>query len=429
MYPLVIFLALFVATSTAADQVTSGDAGPAPVVGMIVFQGNHRTKTKVLAREMLLEVGDLFDEVLFQASLQRIRNLGLFYKVSGEVVPIAGTHLRQLTVRVKEKWAILPLPEIDVSDEGNVKVGISYTDYNFRGEDQRLKIKAKRAFGTDAGSESGDSAAIDLALPEFRDSSYDLDIGLGWATDAEADARSDLTTTDQGDAISIDVDLGVHHFRREGTNRRRMGVGLTLNYVDQTIDTGESRREWINSVRFDHSLDSVDDFTYTFAGQRWGYSVQFFTATLGSTANALKLDMTYQWFWRFDEHNLTARARAGYTVGPDAADVGFDLGGGSSLRGIEKDSLDGAGIWLGNLEYRSPRAWKRLGGAAFVDVGSAGEAYELVDPGRFAAGGGVGLRIYVVRLVGVVLRLDLAYGYHPNDGATPKVYFSLKQPL
>ena len=46
-----------------------------------------------------------------------------------------------------------------------------------------------------------------------------------------------------------------------------------------------------------------------------------------------------------------------------------------------------------------------------------------------AVGGGVGLRIYIARLVGVVLRLDLAYGYHPDDGATPKLYFSLRQPL
>jgi len=429
MYPLVIFLALFLATGTAAAQDAGGDAGPAPVVGQIVFQGNHRTKTKVLAREMLLGVGDLFDEVLFEASLQRIRNLGLYYKVSGEVAPITGTRNMRLTVRVHEKWAILPLPQIDVSDEGNVKAGISYTDYNFQGEDQRLKIKAKHAFGTAAASERGDSAAIELALPEFHDRPYDLDVAVGWATDGEAATRSDLTTTDEGDATSVDLDLGVHRFWREGTNRRRMGVGLTVNYVDQTSDTGESQSRWINSIGFDHSLDSVDDFTYTFEGHRWDYSVQLFTTTLGSTANALKLDMGYQWFWKFDEHNLTARARTGYTVGPDAADVGFDVGGGSSLRGIDKDSLNGAGMWLGNLEYRSPRAWEWLGGAAFVDVGSAGELYDLVDPGRVAVGGGVGLRIYIARLVGVVLRLDLAYGYHPDEGVNPKVYFSLRQPL
>jgi len=429
MYPLVIFLALFLATGTAAGQDTSGAAEPAPVVGMIVFQGNHRTKTKVLAREMLLEVGDLFDEGLFEASLQRIRNLGLFYKVSGELVPIMGTHRMQLTVRVKEKWSILPLPQLDISDEGNVKLGITYTDYNFRGEDQRLKIKAKHAFGTDAASERGDSAAIELSLPEFRDLPYDLDVGVGWAANGAASTRSELTTTDQGDATSIDLDLGVHHFQREGTNRRRMGVGIKVNWVDQTSDTGESQSEWINSVQFGHSLDSVDDFTYTFEGHRWGYSLQLFTTVLGSTVNALKLDMGYQWFWKFDEHNLTARARTGYTVGPDAADVGFDVGGGSSLRGIDKDSLDGAAMWLGNLEYRTPRAWKRLGGAAFADAGTAGELYDLVDPSRLAVGGGVGLRIYVARLVGVVLRLDVAYGYHPDDGATPKVYFSLKQPL
>jgi outer membrane protein assembly factor BamA len=429
MYPLVIFLALCLATGTATAQDAGSDTGSAPVVGMIVFQGNHRTKTKVLAREMLLKEGDLFDEVLFQASLQRIRNLGLFYKVAGDVAPIAGTNRRRLTVQVKEKWTILPLPQIDISDEGNVKLGISYADYNFRGEDQRLTIKAKHSFGTGDTSERGDSAAIDLTMPEFRDTPYDIDVGVGWAADGSASTRSDLTIEDDSDATSIDVDLGIHHFRREGTNRRRMGVGFTVNYVEQTGDTGKRQSQWINSVKFGHSLDSVDDFTYTFEGHRWNYSVQLFTAILGSTVNAVQLDMGYQWYWKFGEHNLTARAQTGYTVGPDAAEVAFDIGGGSSLRGIDKDSLEGAGMWLGNLEYRSPRAWTWLGGAVFVDAGTAGEPYDLVDPNRVAAGGGVGLRVYVARLVGVVLRLDVAYGYHPDEGANPKVYFSLKQPL
>ena len=429
MYPLVICLALCLATGTAAGDVASDNPVLAPTVGIIEFQGNHRTKTKVLRREMLLDKGDLFDEVLFQASLQRIRNLGLYYKVSGEVVPIAGTPDMRLIVRVHEKWSILPLPEIDVSDEGNVKLGIDYTDYNFRGEDQLLKLKVKHAFGTDAAQDRGDSVSLGLALPEVHDTPYDVDVGLGWASDGEASSHSDLTITDQSNATSVDLNLEVHYLRREGTSRRRMGVGLTLNYVDQTNDAGESQSSWVNSIQFNHSLDSVDDYTYTFAGHRWGYTVKLFTAALGSNANALKLDMGYQWYWKFGDQNLTARARTGYTVGPDAEEVGFSIGGGSSLRGIDKDSLKGAGVWLGNLEYRTPRAWNWLGGAAFVDAGSAGEESDLIDPRRVAAGGGFGLRIYIGRLVQGVLRLDLAYGYSPDVGATPKIYFSLKQPF
>jgi outer membrane protein insertion porin family len=176
-------------------------------------------------------------------------------------------------------------------------------------------------------------------------------------------------------------------------------------------------------------LDSVDDFNYTFAGHRWDYTVELFTLALGSNADALKLDLGYQWYWKFGQQNVTARAQTGYTIGPDASEVGFELGGGRSVRGIEKDSISGKGMWLGNLEYRSPRAWNWLGGAAFLDAGTAGQASDLLDPGRVAAGGGLGLRVYIGRLVQGVVRLDTAYGYHPDDGFSTKLYFSLKQPF
>ncbi|HEX9591867.1 MAG TPA: POTRA domain-containing protein [bacterium] len=429
MRTLVIIVVLCVTTGAAIAAPGDEGAGPSGVVDAIEYRGNHRTKTKVLAREMLLQVGDPYSEEQFQASLQRIRNLGLYYRVTGEVVPVPGTDRLHLTVRVKEKWSILPLPELDISDEGNVKAGINYTDYNFRGEDQLLQVKVKHAFGTDSDTERGDSASVNLDFRELRDSPYDFSVGLGWATDGEAAASTELTTTGEGEATSVDLDLELHHFTREGTSRRRMGGGVTINYVTETDGAGTEDTQWVNSVRFTHSLDSVDDFNYTFAGHRWDYTVELFTLALGSNADALKLDLGYQWYWKFGQQNVTARAQTGYTIGPDASEVGFELGGGRSVRGIEKDSISGKGMWLGNLEYRSPRAWNWLGGAAFLDAGTAGQASDLLDPGRVAAGGGLGLRVYIGRLVQGVVRLDTAYGYHPDDGFSTKLYFSLKQPF
>jgi outer membrane protein assembly factor BamA len=429
MRTLLVIVVLWITAGTAVAATGEDEVAPSGIVGMIQYQGNHRTKTKVLAREMLLQVGDRYDEEQFQASLQRIRNLGLYYRVTGQVVPIPGTDRLRLTVRVKEKWSILPLPELDITDEGNVKAGINYTDYNFRGADELLRVKVKHAFGTDGSSDRGDSASIDLDIREFRDSPFDLSIGLGWATDGEAAESTKLTTTDDGEATSIELDLDVKHFRREGTSRRRTGGGITLNYVTETDALGNDDTQWVNSVRFVHSLDSVDDFIYTFEGHRWDYTVELFTVMLGSNADALELDMGYQWYWKIGQQNVTARARAGYTLGPDASDVGFEIGGGRSVRGIESDSLSGKGMWSGNLEYRSPRAWNWLGGAAFVDAGTAGDASELLEPGRVAVGAGLGLRIYIARLVQGVVRLDFARGYHPDDGVNTNLYFSLKQPF
>jgi len=398
--------------------------GAAGRVVAIDFLGNHRTKTPVLAREMLLQVGDPFDAKRFEDSLQRIRNLGIFFRVSGEVRP-AGPGEVALAVRVVEKWAVLPLPQLDITDEGDVKVGLDYTDYNFRGEDQRLNVKFKHAFGTDAGGKAGESASVSLDVPQVGESPYDLSVGLGLATNNEVASRTSLTGTRGGGATSVDLDVDVGRFERIKTYRRRRAVGLTVNHVTGTKD----QPRWLNSLRLSRSFDAVDDFVYTFRGYRIGGGVELFSDWLGGEASAAKLAGGYTRYWKRGEHNLVGRVSGGYTFGPDARDVGFELGGGRNLRGIDKSALVGAGMWLLNLEYRSPRAWEWLGGACFVDLGAAGEEADLVDPSHLAAGGGVGVRAYVGRLVKGVARLDVAYGTGPEGAGGLKVYFGLKQPL
>ncbi len=393
-------------------------------IATIEYHGNHRTRTPILAREMLLHPGDPFDAQRFEDSLQRLRNLGLFYRVSGEVRP-AGPGAVALTVRVAEKWSILPLPQLDLTDEGDVKVGLDYTDYNFRGQDQQLNLKFKHAFGTDAGGQAGESASATLAIPQIGESLYDGRVNLGLATNNEVSSRSELTGTRGSGATSVDLDLDVGRFERVGTARRRTGVGLTLNYVTG----GNEALRWVNSLRLRRSLDAVDDFVYTFRGYRVGGEVQLFSDLLGSRASAAKLSAACTRYWKRGEHNLVGKVSGGYTFGPDAQKVGFEVGGGRSIRGIEKEALVGAGMWVVNLEYRSPRAWGWLGGACFVDLGAAGEEGDLVQPSHMAAGGGLGLRAYIGRLVKGVARLDVAVGTGPDGVGGMKLYFGLKQPL
>ncbi|PJB95167.1 MAG: hypothetical protein CO080_09205 [Nitrospirae bacterium CG_4_9_14_0_8_um_filter_70_14] len=421
---LLVALLLRVAGGAVAHGQPLGgaDAAPARIIA-IEFVGNHRTKQPVLVREMLVTVGQPFDAHQFEDSLQRLRNLGLFFRVSGEVQP-AGPGQVVLTVRVVEKWAVLPLPQVDLTEEGDVKLGLDYTDYNFRGQDQRLNLKFKHALGTDTGGKAGESASIAYDVPQVGESPYDVSTGVGLATHNEAAARTALTGTRGGNATSVDFDLDVGRFERVKTWRRRSALGLTVNH----ITASEDQPRWLNSLRLSRSVDAVDDFVYTFRGFRAGGGVQLFSDWFGSEVSAAKITGEYTRFWKRDEHNVVGKVSGGYTFGVGARDVGFELGGGN-LRGIDKASLRGAGMWLANLEYRSPRAWRWLGGACFTDLGVAGEEADLVDPSHLAAGGGVGVRATIGRLVKGVARLDVAYGTGPDGVGSLKVYFGLKQPL
>ena len=69
----------------------------------IVIEGNDKTKEKVIAREINIEPGDLFNFEIVKKSLQKIYNLGYFEDVSMKLEPVTEEDSVILVVKVIEK--------------------------------------------------------------------------------------------------------------------------------------------------------------------------------------------------------------------------------------------------------------------------------------------------------------------------------------
>lgn len=128
----------------------------------IVIIGNKKTKNHIIIRELDFKSGDKIatSDTLktFSESKNKIFNTGLFVVCDYQLIKNTnGTHT--FLIHVKENWYIWPLPYVDLGDRnfnewwqerdkdlGRLIYGIHFRHDNFRGRNERLKLKLEVGF-------------------------------------------------------------------------------------------------------------------------------------------------------------------------------------------------------------------------------------------------------------------------------------------
>lgn len=95
-------------------------------INSIQIEGNRKTKTSVILREMSIQKGDsiLGDslEQILKLNFQRLYNLNLFTEINFQAKTVsAATNEIEIIVSLKEQWFILPQADIQLADR-NVNV-------------------------------------------------------------------------------------------------------------------------------------------------------------------------------------------------------------------------------------------------------------------------------------------------------------------
>lgn len=109
------------------------------VVKDVVVTGNESTKDFVIVREMSLHPGDTITAESIEYDKNRIYSLGLFNRVTIDVVPSGDGHAA-LEVHVHERWYLYPYPILGIKDRDWSKVyaGLGVIHMNFRGRNEKL---------------------------------------------------------------------------------------------------------------------------------------------------------------------------------------------------------------------------------------------------------------------------------------------------
>ncbi|MFW6217697.1 MAG: outer membrane protein assembly factor BamA, partial [Verrucomicrobiota bacterium] len=416
-------------------------------VESINVEGNTKTKTRVIVRELALRPGDVFDLKRMQTSETRLKNTNYFEDV-----------------RLNPETTNIP---------GRKDLGIT------------LREGRTGNFSFGAGFGSVESAVVFFELSQGN---FDL---FNWRSGFQGDGqkfrfRASLGTRSNQVSISFEepwlfeqrLAFGVELFRTESDfnsadyNELRTGFELylrrrlfelveaRLSYRLELVDifdvAGEGvlfedggdgvadvfqlaeGEELVSKVGLTFLRDTRDSLLFTRKGNRTTLASEF--AGLGGDVNYYKLEgRTAHFVPTFDtfSQSLSIVARAG-TVAPFGQSDSvpfydrFYLGGPDSLRGFdfrdvgprdpddEDESVGGNSYGMVSFEYLFQIA-EPLGLAVFYDWGFVNEDEHDFDMGDYADNWGVGARIL---LMGSPLKLDLGIPITTPEGADDGAQFN-----
>ena len=396
-----------------------------PRVGDIIIQGNKKTKTYVIRREIKLEKGDIFNVTKFRHHLGKLQGLGYFEDVNvGFDVPEDDDSVVDLILTVKEKRTASVGVNLAYGTESGVSGGLTYNEENLFGRGIRFET------GFNEGNES--SYWITLASPYMDARTYGWRVGARYSKyderyyyykgkrQFEFDEKLFSVFAGVGKKFSNEDwswFLTLRHQDAEYKNVQNALPGyiddLTMwDGVNQTIElslTWDKRDEYAP-----YSKGFVWDFNFEQAVKALGGDYQYlkywtqarFYVSLNKFMNGLG-DTNLEWT---DENPLlfAARLRVGSATEEELpAFARYSLGGMNTLRGYNSRSFEGSNMYLGNFEIRVPIN-SSVSVVGFYDIGNADSKF---DWSNYHDDYGIGVR---VKTPFGNLRVDYAKGDDEN---------------
>ncbi len=402
----------------------------AQVLESIVFQGNDVTHESVLLQEMGLFKGDKLDAASIEASRQAVMDLGLFKSVN--LVVSQGTYGQVLTVTVKEKYYLFPIPRFRRSADGDISYGAQLRMDNVAGLNHKLRLTYKTAKNCCELAGREDSIDLSYLVPRILGTHFGLNFGTRYAV-APIDAEFDGLVLGRYEKVMRGLNVSLRRWlsHRGATAGWSVSAGWFWRVHGYELLSGEPGfYETARSVGLSGriSYERIHDYLYSREGTEYGYLLTLGLNFLGADHSYSANSFYYRRYWRVGtrpHQNLNIQLETAFSGNrPVLSDDAFAIGGSDSLRGYEKNSLAGASYFNVNIEYLSPifrsRAFR---GVLFVDVGNAYEDNRMIDLSDLETGGGVGFRYRVKSLVNMHLRVDVAYSSKDSER---KVYIGTK---
>ena len=401
-----------------------------PRVGNVVIQGNRKTKTNVIRREIKLKEGDLFNVVHFRHQLGKLQALGYFEDVNvGFDAPEGQDEVVDLILTVKEKKTASIGLNLAYGTESGISGGLTYSDTNLMGRGYNLEV------GFDEGDEASYWAM--LSSPYMDRSTYAWRVGVRYNTYDDRYYYYKGKRQFDFDEKIINIYSGI--VKKFGLNEDWSWF-LTLRRTDTSYsDVHNTAPDYVDDLtmwegvnmtaELQFTLDKRDPYLPYSKGLVWETTFEQAAKVLGGEFDYLKYWTQLRYYLPlnrfvdgiFDVDNLwtedspillAARLRIGSsTVDELPAFARYSLGGMNSLRGYDSRSFEGSNVILGNFEVRVP-VHKNFTLVGFYDIGNADSN---MDWGDLHDDYGLGIR---VKTPFGNLRLDYAHGDDEN-----KTYF------
>ncbi len=412
----------YVMVKIADVQVNGGNISVTilePKVGDIFIQGNKRTKTYVIQRELKFKKGDLFNSTRLRHSINKLQGMGYFEDVNVGFEPGTDPSVVDIVLTVVEKKTGRVGFSVSHGSESGWSGGIDYTDPNWNGKGENFNV----------GFETGDNERywVSYSQPFMDDKTY------AWKASVYKQFYDDVNYYKKGQKI-MEYDenkkgayIGVGkkfynsdlswfvtlEWKEVEVSDKKYQIGVTSDDLDSGTTfsiTGTLSRNNLDSYLSYPKGDIIDlniEQAFDFLGGDYNYTKYWIQ---GKYYTPVKfLEDYFRGKSLITEDNpaiFAARIKAGFSSGSLPTAGRYSVGGASTLRGYDGGQFEGDEMFLANLELRVPID-KVFNVVLFYDTGNAWGsegAYSLSD---LYDSWGFGVR---VRTPLGNLRLDFAEG-------------------
>jgi len=408
-----------------ADIVYSVDEGPFVTMGGTYYQGNLRTREKVLKREIEMDMGEPFSLRKMLAGQKNIRDMAIFNSVQFN------------TVGLKEKRSeITLLADVEEKKPYYFQIGGGYeSERGFfaqtRGGDHNIFGSNKDAWVAGEVSQIGYRAETGLREPRLFATRTSASLGL--FTEKRQEFNQNFGTRLSGASLVLS---------REMTRSITGALGFRYEYREEFLqDSISEPTDTFDEDVFDPRsvlvttpaiiFDTRDSFIKPTKGIYSSLSVDVSKGIRNSLDNFLKYRLEARYYVTpLERITLAWLGRVGYLdpFGPSDQvpdDQLFYLGGTLDVRGFDEnllrfdangDPLGGRFALAGSVEARID-LWRSLEFTCFYDIGTVRDTYEDIGSDDFRSSIGLGLRYLTpIGPIGVLYghKLDRKHGESPG---------------
>ena len=215
---LLICLLVISVSPSPAEQASSD----APLIRRITIEGNTRTRTEIIRRELLFSTGESLDAGLVAETARNLRRMLFLGEVDIQVREEDGA--ADVLISVKDLYARALSPIIS-GEAGELSYGVIGLDYNFSGRGQVVQL----TFEHDAIT--GNRAEAYYQIPRLWGSRQALTTNLGVGAEGH-DVQ--VTFSRPFYTLSTRWGYGVSFFSQEQTVRLYTAQALSERYMDRT---------------------------------------------------------------------------------------------------------------------------------------------------------------------------------------------------
>jgi len=394
----------------------------------IVIEGNDKTKEKVIAREINVEPGDLFNFEKVKKSLQKIYNLGYFEDVSMKLEPGAEEDSIVLVVKVIEKST----GKFGIGAGYNSEEGLmgftSFEEENLFGGGQKLQAKLEIGGRTTyklsflepwlAGTPTSFGFEVYDIVYHKEDKEEKVII-------AEYDEERLGGKLIFGRKLSDSVKLGLELKSERVTYDEISGIlpedtkeGLTNSLIPTfSYDTRDNVFEPTSGWYHSFSLEKAGGFLggdYDFTKYNLTLRAYISTQFIGDVVDISSVKKITD---NLSKGVLALRAMGGIANTDLPSFAAYQVGGMNTIRGYDLGEFSGDKSLVFNVEYRFPLS-ENFQAVLFADWGQAWEIEQSINLDDLKFGKGIGVRFDTP--IGPI-RLD----YGINEEGEGKTYFSI----